>query len=419
MNRRSHELWGALALLALAIDGCAGAAPRAPDPSAAGGTPVAARPAAAPAAAGPTAPAAVPLAWPTGVPALKDVFRGSFLIGASLDLEQIFGWDFRADTIVEYHYNTITPENALKWERVHPARDTYDFVPADRYVAYGEKHGMFIVGHTLVWHAQVGQWVFEDGRGNPVGRDTLLARMRDHIFTVVGRYKGRIKGWDVVNEALNEDGTLRASPWLRLIGPDYIEKAFEYAHEADPSAELYYNDYSLENGPKRAGAVALIRKLRAEGVPVTGVGLQHHDRLDWPSVAQIDSTIDAFASLGVKVMVTELDVNVLPAPRRYRGADVSFSAESEARLNPYTLGLPDSVQQALAQRYAELFAAFRRHSGVLTRVTFWNVTDRDSWLNDFPVRNRTAYPLLFDRTYRPKPAFYAVVRAAQAQVMGR
>ncbi|MGB7592086.1 MAG: endo-1,4-beta-xylanase, partial [Terriglobia bacterium] len=289
----------------------------------------------------------------------------------------------------------------------------YDFDLPDKYVAFGGKNHMFIIGHTLVWHHQTPKWVFEDAKGNPVDREALLKRMREHIQAVVGRYKGRVHGWDVVNEALDDDGTLRQTPWLKIIGEDYIAKAFEFAHEADPKAELYYNDFSLENEAKRNGAIELIRKLRAHGAPVTGVGLQGHYKIDWPSVDQLDAAIAAFAKLGVKVMITELDIDVLPPAMQYRGADISANVELQPKLNPYTSGLPDSVQQALANRYNELFRVFLKHRGVLSRVTFWGVTDAGSWLNNWPVRGRTSYPLLFDRDGRPKPAFYAVIKAAR------
>jgi endo-1,4-beta-xylanase len=255
--------------------------------------------------------------------------------------------------------------------------------------------------------------VFQDAAGQPVGRDTLLARMRDHIMTVVGRYKGRIKGWDVVNEALNEDGTLRDSPWRRIIGDDYLVKAFQYAREADPAAELYYNDYSLENPAKRDGAVRLIRMLQDAGVKVAAIGTQEHNKMDWPSAADVDAMIRAFAATGVKVNVTELDVDVLPRATRAQGAEVSDRAALQAGQNPYSAGLPDSVQQALARRYAELFRVYLAHKDVMDRVTFWGVRDGDSWLNNWPVRGRTSYPLLFDRQGRPKPAFDAVVRLAR------
>lgn len=329
---------------------------------------------------------------------LRESFRGAFLVGAALNAAQFTERDTLGARIVKQQFNAITPENALKWALVHPRPGTYDFAAADQYVAFGEQNRMFIVGHNLVWHNQTPRWVFEDSTGHPVSRDTLLARLRDHIHTVVGRYRGRIKGWDVVNEALNDDGTLRRTPWLTILGEDYVATAFRFAHEADPDAELYYNDYSLENAPKRRGAVELVRRLQDARVGIAAVGLQNHDRLDWPTVAQEDSTIEAFAPLGVRVMVTELDVDVLP-----RGA------------NPFVDGLPDSLQQALARRYAELFGSYLRHRGTVTRVTFWGVTDRDSWLNNWPVRGRTDYPLLFDRDGRPKPAFAAVIGTAPAQ----
>ncbi len=357
---------------------------------------------------------ALALAAGTGLavaqPALKDVFQDRFLVGAALNEAQFTEKDAAQARLIARQFNTITPENVLKWEGVHPRPGQYDFTAADRYVAFGEKHGMFIVGHTLVWHNQTPAWVFQDDNGQPLGREALLARLRDHISTVVGRYRGRIKGWDVVNEALKEDGSLRDSPWRKIIGDDYIQRAFEFAHAADPAAELYYNDFSLENPPKREGAVALVRQLQAARVSLTGIGTQQHVKLDWPSAQQVDDTLVAFGRLGLKVMVTELDVDVLPAPSKDRSAEVSRRATATPALNPYADGLPEVVQQALARRYADLFAVYRKHRGTLTRVTFWGVTDRDSWLNDWPVRGRTSYPLLFDRAGNPKPAFDAVVR---------
>lgn len=343
---------------------------------------------------------------------LKGAFRDAFRVGAAVNENQFSERDARAIALIKAQFNTITPENALKWESVHPRPGTYDFSAPDRYVAFGEKNGMFVIGHTLVWHSQTPRWVFQDANGKPVSRDTLLARMRDHIHTVVGRYKGRIKGWDVVNEALNEDGTLRRSPWLTIIGDDYIAKAFQFAHEADPAAELYYNDYSVENAAKRNGAVRLIAGLKAQGVPVAAIGLQGHDKMDWPTPAQQESTIVALARLGVKVNITELDVDVLPPAIQTRTADVGQRAELDPRTNPYTGGLPDAMQQALAARYAALFTVFVKHQDVIDRVTFWGVGDGDSWLNNWPVRGRVSYPLLFDRQDNPKPAFEAVVRTA-------
>ena len=343
---------------------------------------------------------------------LKDAYQGCFLVGAALNPAQFSGRDARETALVEAQFNSISPENVLKWEVVHPKLDTYDFTLADQYVDFGLKNHMFVIGHNLVWHAQTPKWVFEDEKGNPVSRTVLLARLRAHIQTVVGRYKGKINGWDVVNEALNEDGTLRQSPWRKIIGDDYIAKAFEYAHESDPQAQLYYNDYSLENEAKGKGALELVKDLKAKGVPITGVGLQDHVDMDWPSVSQIDTTISGFGELGMKVMITELDVDVLPQATSSQTADVSSNVAADPKLNPYPNGLPDSVQQALAKRYGDLFATYAKHCGVVTRVTFWGVTDNSSWKNDWPVKGRTNYPLLFDRNGQAKPAFSAVIEAA-------
>jgi len=352
-------------------------------------------------------------------PALKDAFKGSFLIGAALNPGEFTERNVRDAALVKGQFDSISPENVLKWQSVHPAPDRYDFDLSDQYVAFGEKNHMFVVGHTLVWHQQTPKWVFEDAKGNPVDRETLLKRMQEHIQTVVGRYKGRVNSWDVVNEALNEDGTLRQTPWMKILGEEYLVKAFEFAHEADPKADLQYNDYSLENEAKRNGAIHLIKTLRAQGVPVTGVGLQGHYGMEWPSVDQVDAAISAFAKLGVKVMITELDVDVLPSAMQYHAADISANLELRPKLNPYANGLPDSVQQTLARRYADLFGVFLKHRGELTRVTFWGVTDASSWLNNWPVRGRTNYPLLFDREGRPKPAFDAVIKAASEASAGK
>ncbi|HEY4358731.1 MAG TPA: endo-1,4-beta-xylanase, partial [Acidobacteriaceae bacterium] len=217
---------------------------------------------------------------------LKDAIGRSPEIGVALNHSEILGQDKAAEAIVDAQFDSISPENALKWQSIHPKPDEYSFSLSDRYVAFGQKHHMFVVGHTLVWHSQTPAWVFHDGSGNLVDRETLLRRMRDHIHTVVGRYRGRIQSWDVVNEVLNDDGRLRQSLWLTIIGDDYIAKAFQYAHEADPEAQLVYNDYSLENEAKRRGALALVRKLKAEGVPITTVGMQGHVSLAHPTVEE-------------------------------------------------------------------------------------------------------------------------------------
>lgn len=343
---------------------------------------------------------------------LKDAFQGAFVIGAAINTDQITGKDARGDAIILRQFNSISPENVLKWEVIHPRPGVYDFTLADKYVEFGLKNHMFIVGHNLCWHAQTPDWVFKDEMGAPITRDALLQRLHDHIQAVVGRYKGKIDSWDVVNEALNEDGTLRPSQWMKIIGEDYIVKAFQFAHEADPKAQLNYNDYNLETPAKRKGAIALVKKLQAAGVPIAVVGDQAHLHLNEPSAADEEAAITDLAATGVKVAITELDIDVLPSAAG-NTADVSLNVRGNAQLNPYTNGLPISVQQALSKRYADLFAVYWKHRDVINRVTFWGVTDGESWLNNWPVRGRTSYPLLFDRDGKPKPAFDAVLRTAK------
>jgi endo-1,4-beta-xylanase len=345
---------------------------------------------------------------------LKDAYQGQFRIGAAINTAQINDTDSRGGPIIKAQFNSISPEDCLKWEKVHPEPERYDFTLPDQYVAFGAANAMFVVGHVLVWHNQTPDWVFRDKDGNLLDRDTLLARMRDHITTVVGRYKGRVHSWDVVNEPIGDDGAMRRSPWYQIIGEDYVAKAFEFAHEADPDALLLYNDYSIENEAKRKGANALIAKLKAAGSPITSVGLQGHYTLDWPSLDQLDATIATFGDMGFKVPMTELDITVLPFPMGQVTADVALHIAQNPTLNPYADGLPDAVQQKLAERYADLFRIFRKHRGVVDRVTFWGVTDADSWKNDWPIKGRSDYPLLFDRAGKPKPAYDAVIAAASA-----
>ena len=310
--------------------------------------------------------------------------------------------------VLAEQYSLVVPENCMKFGFVHPAADRYDFADGDALVAFAEQHKIKVRGHNFVWHEALPAWF-----AGTVTKDNAKKFLTEHILTVGGRYKGKMQSWDVVNEALNDDGTLRKSPWLNIIGEDYIAKAFQFAHEADPAAELYYNDYSLENEAKRKGAVELVKKLKAQGITVTAVGLQGHDKLDWPTAKQQADTIEAFAALGVKVCITELDVDVLPRNAPGTSADISATSSGGAGLNPYTAGLPDAVQQELARRYAELFDIFVKYRASISRVTFWGVTDAGSWLNNFPIRGRTNYPMLFDREGKPKAAFFAVMKTAK------
>jgi endo-1,4-beta-xylanase len=345
-------------------------------------------------------------------PGLKDVFSDSFLIGTCMNLQQINGTDLKAKPFIEANFNSVTAENAMKWERIHPLPGKYDFAVADSIVKFALENNMFVVGHVLVWHSQTPDWVFQDSLGNPATRDVLISRLKEHIFTVMDHFKGRVKGWDVLNEAVNEDGSLRRSKWLEIIGEDYIQLAFGFANAADPTAELYYNDYNNELPVKMEGVLAIVRDLQQNGVKIDGVGIQGHWHLDSPDLNVIDGSISKYASLGLKVMITEMEVNVLPTPPEVYGADVSQQSRYLETLNPYRAGLPDSVSNRLAQRYAGLFGIFMKHKDAVTRVTFWGVNDGYSWKNDWPIKGRTNYPLLFDRNYTPKEAYYSVIKVA-------
>jgi endo-1,4-beta-xylanase len=342
------------------------------------------------------------------VPALKDVFKNHFLIGGALNRRVIAGRDPGAAQVAAMHFNTATAENEMKWQRIYPQLNQYNWEPADEFMAFCEKNQMAAIGHCLVWHSQVPRWVFLDEAGNNLTRDALLSRMEDHIKTVAGRYKGRIKGWDVVNEALEGDGTLRKSPWLQIIGEgsedkqyDYIESAFRWAHEADPGTELYYNDYGLETSKAKCdGAVAIVKHLQSKGIRIDGVGIQLHGGLEYPSADGLEYAITSLAATGVKVLITELDIRT--QSRGYRGADIG-------RINRQNTNDPTAnvaeTQKKLAEKYAEIFSVLLKHKQDITRVTFWGVYDGASWIG--------GSPLLFDREYQPKEAFFAVLKTAQ------
>ncbi len=335
---------------------------------------------------------------------LKNVFKGDFAIGAALSAEQIEEKDSIADDVIRTHFNSLTPENIMKSMYIHPQWDTYDFTLADKLIEYGKKNGMDVVGHTLIWHSQLPPYVqkIKD-------KDSLGAFFTNHITTLAARYNGKVQGWDVVNEALNEDGTMRKSIFLDNLGDDYVTEAFRLAQEAAPDTELYYNDYNNEQPAKRAGCITLIKKIQEAGVRIDGVGIQGHWHAGRIPLKEIEESILEYSALGLKVMITELDVEVLP--RNFQGADVNqrMTMKDDPAFNPYVDGLPDSVQQQLADNYAALFELFLKHKDKVTRVTFWGVNDGQSWLNGWPVPGRTNYPLLFDREFKPKPAFYKVI----------
>jgi endo-1,4-beta-xylanase len=403
-------------------------------------------------------------AWSADRPTLKDAYKDHFYVGAAINRTvATAGAEARADdfnrnleladkdiALVKEQFNQVSPENDLKWALIHPraGADGYNFAPADAFVNFGLSNHMYIVGHTLVWHGQTPFWVFRgtnlppgvtnapspspnaptnapgtnapdgarfgggfgggSGRGGFNGprasREELLERMRDHIHTVVGRYKGRIKAWDVVNEAIADGGTniLRNSPWREIIGPDFIAKAFAYAHEADPEAILRYNDYGLENPAKRRKLITLIKSLQEEHVPVMAIGSQTHVSVSSPSFEAEDQALTELETLGLPIHITELDVNGAQGGQRTTGADIANNAAA-------TQGaLVDDANRRLADAYAGLFRAFVKHDKSVKVVTFWGVNDAVSW-------RAQGRPLLFDGNDQPKAAFDAVIRVATGE----
>lgn len=343
-------------------------------------------------------------------PGLKDVLGKYFLVGVALNTHQTDGKDPRATQLVRQHFNSIVAENCFKGETLQPEEGRFDFSAADRLVDYAQHNHLTVIGHCLVWHSQPPRWIFTDRKGRPVSRKVLISRMRKHVRTVVTHFKGKVHGWDVVNEAIEDDGSFRKSPYYNIIGPEFIDIAFEEAHKADPNAELYYNDYSMSKPGRRAAVCRLVRHLRAKGLRIDAVGFQSHNGLDYPNLNDYETSMDSVAATGVKVMVTELDMNVLPNPTSFGGAGIEQSYQYNKAMNPYAEGLPDSVSARVNRRWIDFFRIYYRHRAQIARVTLWGLTDADSWLNDWPIKGRTNYGLLFDRNYQPKPCVADIIK---------
>lgn len=343
---------------------------------------------------------------------LKDAFDGKFYIGAALNSNQINKRDEPSMEVLKNHFNSIVAENVMKSGMIQVREGEFNFSEADKFVELGLKYNFHIIGHTLIWHSQAPSWFFTDKDGNDVSPEELAKRMETHIKTVVGRYKGKVDGWDVVNEAIMDDGSWRESKFYKILGEDFIKLAFQYTHEADPDAALYYNDYSMANPGKREGVVKMVKGLQAQGIKIDGIGMQGHVGLSHPAIEEFEKSILAFADLGVTVMITELDMSVLPSPRRDMGAEVSTNIEYQQSLNPYTEGLPDAVQEESNARYLEFFKLFLDHHDKISRVTFWGINDGHSWKNGWPVRGRTDYPLLFNRNNTPKSVVSDIIQLA-------
>jgi len=345
---------------------------------------------------------------------LKNALSGKFLIGTAMNSDQITGLDTGSVRVIREQFNAVVAENVMKSEVIQPVEGEFNFALADQFVEFAEKNNLFVTGHVLIWHSQAPKWFFTDEKGNDVKPEVLKQRMKTHISTLVGRYKGRIKGWDVVNEAIEDDGSWRKSKFYRILGEDYIRLAFQYAHEADPQAELYYNDYSMAHKGRRDAVVKMVNNLKQQGIRIDGIGMQGHMTMDFPTIGEYEKSILAFAATGVKVMITEMDITVLPSPDKYQGADVGTKFGYDTKLNPYANGLPDSVATALHNRYADFFRLFLKHRDKISRVTVWGVSDAQSWRNNWPVKGRTDYSLLFDRTLKPKPIVETIIKEANA-----
>ena len=338
---------------------------------------------------------------------LSEKFKNYFFVGAAINKDQILQKDEKANSIIKQNFNTLSPENVMKWMFIQPKPNTFYFDDSDTYVQFGLDNNMHIVGHALIWHSQIADFM------NSIKDSTeMMQHVNNHISTLVNRYKGKVDTWDVVNEALNEDGTLRESIFLKVLGKNYLETVYKLAEKHDSNADLAYNDYNLCEPKKRKGAIKLIKSLQKNGAKINSVGIQAHWQLTSPSLEEIETSILAFSELGVKVMFTELDISVLPSPWDQNGAEVSQNFknfEGDKKMNPFPKNLPNAMKIKLAERYEDIFKLFLKHKEKISRVTFWGVTDKFSWLNDWPIKGRTNYPLLFDRNYKEKEAYQRIM----------
>ncbi len=342
-------------------------------------------------------------------PSLKDAFANKFLIGVALNTQQINGNDSIAIPLTLKHFNSIVAENCMKAENTQPKQGVFTFDDGDKFVNFGIENNLNVIGHCLIWHSQAPRWFFTDSLGNDVSRDTLIERMRTHIDTVVKHFKGRVHGWDVVNEALTDEGGWRESKFYKIIGPEYVELAFKFAYQADSTVELYYNEFNNEKPAKREATVNLVKNLQAKGIRIDGIGVQGHYTMDFPEFADLDASIKAFAALGVQVMITELDLPVIPWPSETVTADISFSVEAQEKYNPYANGIPDSMQQIIDQRWLSIFEVLNNNADAVSRVTLWGLHDNQTWRNNWPIKGRKDYPVLFDRQYQPKPVVSKII----------
>ena len=342
---------------------------------------------------------------------LAEATKGKFLFGVAVNMQQVNGVNPKESELIAKEFNNIVAENCMKPQPIHPEENRYEWIDADKVVAFGEKNKQVVTGHCLIWHSQIGRWFFVDDSGKDVTSELLKERMRQHIYTIVGRYKGRIKGWDVVNEAFEDNGTYRNSKFYSILGKDFIRYAFQFAHEADPNAELYYNDYNVET-PAKCGAIAeLVKELKAAGCRIDAVGSQAHMHMDSPTLDATETSFKKLNAAGVKILITEWDISILPSP--YSGANISTNFTYSRELDPYRKAVPDSVQQKWNKRVLDMFGLFLKYNDVVDRVTVWGLNDAVSWLNNFPIHGRKDYPVLFDRNNQRKSVVDEMIKMAK------
>ncbi|MDP2484892.1 endo-1,4-beta-xylanase [Pseudoalteromonas marina] len=348
--------------------------------------------------------------------ALKNTFADSFKMGVAVNQDIVTGKNAAAQSIIAKQFNTVTLENAMKAEVIYPQQGKVDFSGADAFIDFAKQNNMFTVAHTLVWHNQTPDWFFTNSKNEPNTPAQQLEQMRKHIELVAGRYKNKVDAWDVVNEVIADDGSYRPTVWVNRVGDGdtMVKAAFKYAQQYSPSTELYYNDFNAWRPEKRDGIIRMIKMLQKEGIRIDGIGIQAHWGLNFPKMQYIEQAIDAYAALGIKVMITELDIDVLPLTKegQITGTDMmkpQFQLEEfETYLNPYKNGLPSDVEAQLNARYKALFELFYAKRDKIDRVTFWGLHDGMSWKNDYPIPNRTNYPLLWDRNLNPKPVIKTI-----------
>lgn len=350
---------------------------------------------------------------------LKEAFKDDFLIGVAVAQDIITKNDTAAINLICEQFNAVSPEDVLKPENIHPAPDVWNFEPGDAYCKFAADHGMKPLGHTLMWHNQTPDffWLKEDGTVR--SEEEMKKNLVEYIEKTVTHFAGKVYAWDVVNEIVSEEGGYRSDKGWEKYYPgnldDLVALAFQTAQRCDPNAELYYNDYNMWRQTKVDGAVHIVKMLKEKGIRIDGVGIQAHWGLNYPDTKDIETTIDRLHELGVKVMITELDIDMLPFSKEGQMTgkamfDPALQREEFMRwLNPYANGIPEDVDQQVADRYEEIMKTIYKKRDKIARVTLWGLHDGLSWKNNYPIPNRTNYPLIFDRNLKKKKAFYSII----------